>query len=128
MRISADVVAFGVVANWLYSQKVVTSGVDELILSTLAQAWILADRFLIPKLQNQIMLHIYEICFDIYAWKDKDYKNFETFAKIAWTYGDGNNKLFEVIVGHPSLFASLTVGESKCDGKASIVPRFPQYL
>ena len=23
-----------------------------------------------------------------------------------------------LIVGHPSLFASLTVGESKCDGKA----------
>ncbi len=94
MRISADVVAFGVVVNWLYSQKVMAFGCDELTLSTLTQAWILADRFLIPKLQNQIMLQIYEIC----AWIEtsKDCTNFETFAKIAWTYGDGNNRLFEV--------------------------------
>jgi hypothetical protein len=94
ITISADVVAFGVVVNWLYSQKVVTSGVDELILSTLAQAWILADRFLIPKLQNQIMFHIHKICICIGIWKDCTY--FETFANIAWTYGDGNNELFAV--------------------------------
>jgi hypothetical protein len=37
-----------------------------------------------------------------------------------WQGSDG----LGVIVGHPSLFASLTVGESKCDGKASVVPRF----
>jgi hypothetical protein len=28
-----------------------------------------------------------------------------------------------LIVGHPSLLASLTVGESKCPGKASVLPR-----
>lgn len=94
MSISADTVAFGVVVNWLYNQKVVTSGGNELILSTLARAWILADRFLIPKLQNQIMLRIHEICFRIDTWEDCT--DFETFAKIAWTYGDGNNKLLEV--------------------------------
>lgn len=94
MRISADVVAFGVVVNWLYSQKIMISGDNELILSTLARAWILADRFLIPKLQNQIMHGIHEICSRIDTWEDCT--DFETFAKIAWTYGDGNNKLFEV--------------------------------
>jgi hypothetical protein len=82
------------VVNWLYSQKIATSGGHELILSTLAQAWILADCFLIPKLQDQIMLHIHKICSCIDTWKDCT--DFETFAKIAWTYGDGNNKLFEV--------------------------------
>jgi hypothetical protein len=38
--------------------------------------------------------------------------------------GDNSALLLPVIVGYPSLFASLTVGESKCDGKASVVPRF----
>jgi hypothetical protein len=50
-----DVTAFGVLSDWLYTQKI-TDSEDKLPdLTTLGRVWILGDRFLIPKLQNMAM-------------------------------------------------------------------------
>ncbi|KAH7403726.1 hypothetical protein BKA64DRAFT_707201 [Cadophora sp. MPI-SDFR-AT-0126] len=51
---------FGVFTNWLYTQALKTRAGDNLDdIWNLTELWILAQRFLMPKLQNQIMLRLY---------------------------------------------------------------------
>jgi hypothetical protein len=93
MSLDADVVSFGIIANWFYTQKIVDPNGGIPKLCTLARAWILAERFLIPKLQNQIMNGVY------FRFRNIEIpgvcKDFETFAKIVFTHGDGTNQLVE---------------------------------
>jgi hypothetical protein len=59
MTLEADVVAFGIVVSWFYTKKLVNSDGKTPDLITLAQSWILAEYFKMPKLQNQIMVEIH---------------------------------------------------------------------
>lgn len=55
MTLDVNLKAFGIIANWMYTQDIVASSGEPPDLCTLAQVWILADRFLMPKLKNQAM-------------------------------------------------------------------------
>jgi hypothetical protein len=55
MTLDVDLEAFGIIVNWMYTKDIVASNGEQPGLCTLARVWILADRFLIPKLQNQAM-------------------------------------------------------------------------
>jgi len=55
MTLNVNLKAFGIIANWMYTQDIVASSGEPPDLCTLAQVWILGDRFLMPKLQNQAM-------------------------------------------------------------------------
>ncbi|KUJ07470.1 uncharacterized protein LY89DRAFT_556207, partial [Mollisia scopiformis] len=51
----ADTNAFRLFVDWLYTQEIRYDDAETSSMMTLARLWILADRFLIPKLQNQTM-------------------------------------------------------------------------
>lgn len=55
ITLDVDEIAFGVIANWFYTQKILDTSGKVPLQSVLARVWILADRFLIPVLQNQVM-------------------------------------------------------------------------
>lgn len=95
MTLEADVVAFGVVVSWFYTQKIANFDGKEPDLVTLTRSWILAEMFMMPKLQNQIMSEIHSSFVDIDR-ADYSYEKFEDFAKIAFNHGNGENKLVEV--------------------------------
>jgi hypothetical protein len=61
MTLDVDLKAFGIIANWMYTQDIVASSGELPDFCTLARVWILADRFLIPKLQNQAMKDLLNI-------------------------------------------------------------------
>lgn len=46
---------FGTFVNWLYSQDIETAEGEVPEVSTLVNLWLLADKCLVPKLQNQVM-------------------------------------------------------------------------
>jgi hypothetical protein len=85
-----DVTAFGVLSEWLYTQKLANLEGELPDLATLGRIWILGDRFLIPKLQNMAMD---AIC-------DKLYKGelTEKFCKDASQFTSPGNALVEAIV------------------------------
>jgi hypothetical protein len=64
-------------------------------LVTLTRSWKLAESFMMPKLQNQIMREIH-FSFLTLNCAGPSYENFEDFAKIALNHGNGENKLVEV--------------------------------
>ncbi|PVH78672.1 hypothetical protein DL98DRAFT_590023 [Cadophora sp. DSE1049] len=57
---------FGSFVHWLYHQQVATDVGIEMIPEFLAEFWIMAERFLIPKLQNQVMDKLFQ-SLDSYA-------------------------------------------------------------
>jgi hypothetical protein len=95
MTLEADVVAFGIVVSWFYTKKLVNSDGKTPDLVTLAQSWILAEYFKMPKLQNQIIVQIHVTLLYI---NDACYhcEDFEIFTKIACNHGNGENQLVEV--------------------------------
>lgn len=50
---------FELVVNWLYTQDITLASATNPTLPQLAQCWTLADRFLIPDLQNHAMTRIW---------------------------------------------------------------------
>lgn len=54
--VDADI--FGLVVNWVYTQKIIPPVEEEVRLVELAQLWCLAGKFLIPQLQNQAIKQI----------------------------------------------------------------------
>lgn len=93
MTIEADVTAFGIFSNWLYTQKVTDADGQRPSLVALARAWILAERFLTPALQDQVMEHIHA-SFTAGA----TIFGFAKFTKIACEHGDGENALTEIAI------------------------------
>lgn len=49
---------FGVFMNWLYTQQIVDSKGRSLGCGSLMNLWLLADRILIPTLQNQVVVEL----------------------------------------------------------------------
>jgi hypothetical protein len=94
MTLDVDKVAFGVFANWFYSQVVVTDTGGRPYLVTLARVWIMAENFLIPELQNQVMGAIHASLSPkswVPSW-------FTDFACIAHGHGNGENPMVEIAV------------------------------
>lgn len=51
-----DAKTFGIFTNWLYTQDLMDGSGEYLIdIADLSQLWILAQRFLMPRMQNQVM-------------------------------------------------------------------------
>ncbi len=99
MTLEADVRAFGVFSNWLYTQNILNSKGDRPDLGTLANLWILADRFLVPVLQNKVVDNLYYM---LNSGREK-VSDFLAFCKIADEHAKGDNPL-------TSLAASLLTG------------------
>jgi hypothetical protein len=55
MALDVDEKAFGVIANWFYNRAVVSEVGDRPSVVILAKVWILAERLLMPRLQNRAM-------------------------------------------------------------------------
>ncbi|KAE9376510.1 hypothetical protein N431DRAFT_332035 [Stipitochalara longipes BDJ] len=91
MTLQADVTTFGVVAEWFYTQRM--EHPSSLDLAALARIWILAERFLLPQLQNMVMNQIHERLF-----RRGEVLFSGTFAEIAGSHGDGENPLFKIAV------------------------------
>ncbi|TVY14091.1 Kelch repeat and BTB domain-containing protein 8 [Lachnellula arida] len=49
---------FGYVVNWLYTQKIIHPEESKIQLEEMAKLWVLAGRFLIPRLQNEAIRHM----------------------------------------------------------------------
>jgi hypothetical protein len=89
MTLEADVKVFGVFSNWLYTQKILDSKGDQLDLGTLADLWILADRFLVPVLQNRVVDSLYD---KLNSGREK-VSDFLDFCKVADEHAEGDNPL-----------------------------------
>lgn len=89
MTLEADVKVFGVFSNWLYTQKILDSKGDQPDLGTLAHLWILADRFLVPVLQNRVVDSLYD---KLNSGREK-VSDFLDFCKIADKHAEGDNPL-----------------------------------
>lgn len=84
---------FGIFANWLYTQKLQNEDGQTPNLIMLAQSWILAERFLIPALQNQVMDEIFNCLGGTSAERQAQ---FSEFADLAAEHGDGNSMLAKI--------------------------------
>lgn len=51
-------VAFSMFINWVYTQRIERSDKLDITMNNCIELWILAERLLIPKLQNEVMLLI----------------------------------------------------------------------
>lgn len=87
---------FGVLVHWLYHQKVDSisfmitckDGTQRINLTRLGELWILADRFLMPELQNATMDELVRI--DL---SSKISCNFHRLVGVAYGFQDGKNVL-----------------------------------
>jgi hypothetical protein len=91
MTLDIDKDAFGVLVNWFYSQVVVSKFV------TLARVWIIAEQFMMPVLQNQVM-DAFHNSVRACAPSRTVLVSFGEFAKVAHNHGDGDNELVEIVV------------------------------
>jgi len=97
MTLDVDKEAFGVLVNWFYSQGVVSEfGVQPTVV-TLARVWIMAERFMMPLLQNKVMdvIHDKVTSFGPVLWWPT---GFAEFAQIANEHGDRDNQLVDIVV------------------------------
>ena len=53
--------AFGLFLNWLYTKRIVDQSGMFPVFEDLADLWIFADRVLVPKLQDQILLALNQV-------------------------------------------------------------------
>lgn len=72
--VEADI--FGYVVNWLYTQKIIHPDDEEIQLLEFAKLWVLAGRFLIPRLQNKAIRRIGKT----YSWIVEDFMAYVRFA------------------------------------------------
>jgi hypothetical protein len=89
MTLEADLKVFGVFSNWLYSQTIFDASGERPGLCTLAHLWMLADRFLIPKLQNEVV----DILHNMVLNGRRKIVEFGEFCNIVHEYAEGDNPL-----------------------------------
>jgi BTB/POZ domain len=95
MTLDVDEEAFGVLVNWSYSQCVVSKFGRRPCCDTLGRVWIMAERFMMPILQNQVMDVIYDLVRD--SSPRVGPFGFTEFAHIAREHGDGDNQLVDIV-------------------------------
>lgn len=69
---------FGILVDWVYTQEVADKS-KKLDLATYAKLWILADRFLMRRMQNDVMKKVHELLTNSFG----DAYGFRDFARIA---------------------------------------------
>jgi hypothetical protein len=89
MTLEADFKAFGVFSNWLYTQTILDSEGYQPDMCSLAHLWILADRFLVPRLQNKVVDNLHYIL----NRGRENVSDFLAFCKIADEHAEGDNPL-----------------------------------
>jgi hypothetical protein len=94
MTLNVDEEAFGVLANWFYIQAVVSKSGRRPVFGTLARVWIMAEQFMMPILQNQIM----DVIHGSFASSSWSPNSFIEFARVAHNHGDRDNQLVEIVV------------------------------
>jgi len=109
MAIDVDLKAFGFFVNWLYNKVILGASGGQPDLSTLAHLWILADRVLIPKLQNQAMDIMYS---RLLSGGSVVRQEFCSFCNIGDEHADGDNYLTELAAAlltwaHPSFILNI---------------------
>jgi hypothetical protein len=86
--------AFGILVNWIYTQGVEIDNGTWPNLVTCAKLWILADRFLMRKMQNDVMVKIhFVLTFDII--EDDEFIDFADFARMAGGFKEEDNHSLE---------------------------------
>jgi hypothetical protein len=87
MTLEVDLMTFGIFSNWLYTQKILDATKERPDLCILAQVWILADRFLIPNLQDKVM----DLLVDILVLKpDQTKQEYCDFCNVADQHAEGD--------------------------------------
>lgn len=92
-----DPKVFGILANWLYSQEVTDAEKKTPDLVTCAKLWILGDRFLMRKLQNDAMRQIYGVLSSVRGKKVPAIE-FGGFCRIAANTKPEDNPLVKIAV------------------------------
>ncbi len=64
---------------------------------TLALVWIMAEQFMMPVLQNQVIEVIHKSVSHCVPSRSVPF-SFRNFAKVADDHGDGDNQLVEIVV------------------------------
>lgn len=59
--------AFAIFVNWLYTQRIEEPNSDKLTMSNLLELWLLADRILIPRLQNETLAILNKARYEHYS-------------------------------------------------------------
>ena len=83
--------AFGLLVDWLYTQRV---DVDGDSLPTLARLWIMGDLFLIPAIQNSAMDNIYQAL----VADGGSVGRFREYVRLANDFNGGENPLVDVVI------------------------------
>ena len=109
MAIDMDLKAIGLFVNWLYNKVILGASGKQPDLPTLAHLWILADRVLIPKLQNQAMGIMYS---RLLSGGGLMRPEFCSVCNIAGEHADGDNYLTELAAtlwtwAHPSFILNI---------------------
>jgi hypothetical protein len=109
MTIDVDHKVFGLFVNWLYNKVILGASGEQPDLPTLAHLWILADRVLIPKLQNQVMDIMYS---RLLSGGSVVGQEFCRFCNIADEHAEGHNYLIELAAAlltwsHPSFILNI---------------------
>jgi hypothetical protein len=91
MTLDVDEKAFGVLVNWFYNQVVTSEVGARPPLVTLAKVWMMAEEFLIPELQDQVMDEMFKTCKGPGC-----IQGFGEFTQIADTHGNGDNPLVDL--------------------------------
>ncbi len=99
-------VPFGVLVNWIYTQTIANEEGKKPHIQCLGMVWILADRFLMPKLQNAVMDILVE---ELVAGRQTFLQG---FARTACDYSNGDNMLAKVLV---QTFVKRSITKATCE-------------
>ncbi len=91
-----DPQVFGILANWLYSEEVCDAEKNTPDLVACAKLWVLADKFLIIKLQNDAMSQIWDILES--ARGSDEVTGFGEFCRIAAETKPEDNPLLRITI------------------------------
>jgi hypothetical protein len=87
MTLEVDLTTFGIFSNWLYTQKILDATGGRPDSCILAHVRILADRFLIPKLQDKVM----DLLVDVLILKpDQTKQEYCDFCNVADQHAEGD--------------------------------------
>jgi len=91
---------FGIFSNWIYSQKILNHDNEVPHLLSLGRLWVLADRFLIPSLQNGVIDAI------SHQLDIRKTTGLHSLINLAYQHTEGDNELarfvaWKVAVGNP---------------------------
>lgn len=94
--VDVDPQVFAILVHWIYYNNIKNDKDQRPDLVTCAKLWVLGDRFLMRKMQNDTMKHIYNII--QYYDAEIGETAFGEFSKIAADFNQEDNPLFRIVV------------------------------